>query len=544
MAMATVTAMVTATAFSVNSAKQPPPWAQRSRLCLAVLGLLPVKAWSQEGAFLRLSATTTLTQFEREQLSSTGVQQIVKGQLIEVSPNLKISLKDHPLTAELAYNPRIVRLIQDTDWQVVQQLQFNGKLNLIPKQLDLQVLGSVREQNVGVASLGTAVSNNTNPLDQRIRYSTIELSSTANAPTLGDTQLVLRSAVGLNQDQLVAGSIKDPTTGGTYENNRSQTALASVDWNSSPNNDLSWTLRLDGDLNRTVLRHDDKANAQGTLRLIAADYLRLYAQAGWQFTRSLDIGSDSDKRRNSASYTIGMDYVPSRRTRIGAKIGSGIYGLTYELTGSHRSAWTNQIITATRSNINPRQSLNLQETRSTQFVLDRYLTERIPDPIARAAEVDRIVNALQLPSQLESNRSILLNRELIQTLRSYSFVYSRQRFTAALSLSDRKLEPIPDSFDALLGQATLESRTQSATLRLAYRLDAQTSVSAGTSFSRANSKISPNWQQGQSYDWQISHQINKPLLLALTARYNHERDPNSQAFRRDKNIVLSLSYQF
>jgi hypothetical protein len=526
-------------------------------------------AWSQEGVYLRAQMGLDLNhQDRRTESSSKGVSQQSLN-YVELKPSLRLSYQSHPLNLNLSYAPKVIKLSGDTDWQVVQQLDLTSKLSLIDKDRAAVALrASVRELNTNsVLGLTDATANQVLPTDDRVRYSSLELAPHWKLDLPGDTHLNLQASAQLQETQSIlvnrndANALRNAASDDTTHFYK-LTAL----WESAAHQEVGWQLKLDSQLNKTKVYDEERNNAQGMLRWVVDDHFRVYALGGWQYLRRREhYDQFSESSTSGLSYGLGFDYFLSRRSQIGGRLERTPYGVTYNLDARLGSAFTLQNLNLSRSVSNPRQLFTFPGSeQSTASVLNRYLSTRISDANDRQAEVDRLINTLQLPSQISQTTPYNINREVLQTMRAYSFVYSKKRLSLGFSLSDVLIEPVRDNFDSFLGLSSQYSRTQNASLRLSYQLS--TTLGQSMAYVRSRGKYaqaSTNqltsqapvpfgpWQYAWQFDWSMRQQLGKNLNLNLSFVRRHDQVIDSlstavgnSTHRIDNRLILGMVYQF
>ena len=122
----------------------------------------------------------------------------------------------------------------------------------------------------------------------------------------------------------------------------------------------------------------------------------LLAQAGHETYRTGDVAPKS----GGGSWSAGLEWTPSPRTRVRTTAGHRFYGDAYAFEFSHRSRLTtwgagyNEDVTTTRS------EFLVPSGTTTAGYLDTLFTSQYPDPVARKKAVDEFIARTGLPPNL------------------------------------------------------------------------------------------------------------------------------------------------
>lgn len=124
----------------------------------------------------------------------------------------------------------------------------------------------------------------------------------------------------------------------------------------------------------------------------------LLAQVGYDYNKSAGTAPASE----APSWSAGLDWAPTPRTRLAATAGQQYYGDAYFLDFTHRtrlttwSAGYSQKVTTTRS------EFFVPATTSTAGYLDTLFLSQFPDPVARQKAVEEFIARTGLPPSLSA----------------------------------------------------------------------------------------------------------------------------------------------
>jgi uncharacterized protein (PEP-CTERM system associated) len=226
----------------------------------------------------------------------------------------------------------------------------------------------------------------------------------------------------------------------------------------------------------------------------------LLAQGGYEYYKSGLIPPTE-----GSSWSAGLDWAPSPRTRLIATAGQRFFGNTYFLDFRHRSSLTtwsagySQDVTTTRS------EFFIPAITSTAGYLDALFSSRFPDPVARQKAVEEFIARTGLPPSLDAPINIFTTQLfLVKTWNaSAGFLGVRNVLIANVFGSTR---------EGLAGDLILPTAPN-------------TGIQTGTSF---------------LWNWRITAQN----AWNLAAAYRRNESPNTGEIAYLTNATMSLTRQF
>lgn len=109
-------------------------------------------------------------------------------------------------------------------------------------------------------------------------------------------------------------------------------------------------------------------------------------------------------------YDVGVEWIPSSRTRVSATVGDRYFGTTYALDAQHRTRLTTWTLTYSEQIVGTPGVFSVPSTQDTAAHLDRLFLSQVPDPIARRQLVEAVILQNGLPATLTSSVDFLTNQ--------------------------------------------------------------------------------------------------------------------------------------
>jgi uncharacterized protein (PEP-CTERM system associated) len=226
----------------------------------------------------------------------------------------------------------------------------------------------------------------------------------------------------------------------------------------------------------------------------------LLAQGGYEYYKRGIIPATE-----GPSWSAGLEWVPSPRTRLAATAGQRFFGDAYLFDFRHRSRLTTwsagyrQDITTTRSDF------LIPATTSTAGYLDALFSSRFPDPVARQKAVEEFIARTGLPPSLSDPINIYTTQ-----------LFLEKRWNASAGIVGVKNVLIANVFgltsEALAGDLILPTAPN-------------TSIQTGTS-------LLWNWRMTARNAWN------------LAAAYRRNESPNTGEIAYLTNVTMGFTRQF
>lgn len=243
------------------------------------------------------------------------------------------------------------------------------------------------------------------------------------------------------------------------------------------------------------------------------------------------------------SWSTGVIYTPSSRTRIEASAGRRFYGDSYHLSANHRARRAAFSLSYSDAVTNTRSQFLLPSTVDTAALLDSLFLSAIPDPVARRAAVDAYIRNAGLPPSLADSINYFSNRYFLQKQLRAAVVLrgSRTRTVFSAFGTRRNALSVAEADSALLGPSSLtlndNTEQRGASAVWSYRLDGKTDFNASVEANRVESITTGLVRNHTATRLSLNHQFERKLSGVVELR----RITGPAAGGRDKYVENALS---
>lgn len=292
----------------------------------------------------------------------------------------------------------------------------------------------------------------------------------------------------------------------------SGTSSAMLGWNVSYNRQ---------ELNNRIGGRSSLDNLIAGLRYRVRPQLSLTASAGYD---SYDYATLNEST-SGASWSTGLIWTPTARTKVQASFGHRYFGKTGSLDASHRTRHTVWSATYSDEITTSRSQFLLPAAIDTAAMLDSMFSSAYPDPVQRRAAVQAYMASAGLPASLADSVNFLSNRYVRAKRLQLGAVLRGARSNLALSLfqDQRAALSLQQSDSALLGNqlATLNDnvRQRGASADAEYRLSTRTTMQAGVYAVRAQSLDTGIASNNRRWHLGMSRQIDRHVRGVLELRH-------------------------
>ena len=274
----------------------------------------------------------------------------------------------------------------------------------------------------------------------------------------------------------------------------------------------------------------------GARRLITPT-VGLLAQVGYDYYKSGDIAPASE----GPSWSVGLDWTPSPRTRLAVAGGHRFFGDAYLLDFSHRTrltAWSaayNQSVTTTRSDLfNP-------STTSTIGYLDTLFSTQFPDPATRQKVVEDFIARTGLPQGLSAPTNFFTNQLfLVKRWQASAGILGVRNVLIANVFKETSEALIANSVQPSTGDfAASNTVIQTGTSLLwNWRITAQNAWNLGGAYIRNEFPGSSRIDNLTFLGMGLTQQFQPRLYGSLNYR-RQQNDSNQSAFSYTENAVFA-----
>lgn len=254
--------------------------------------------------------------------------------------------------------------------------------------------------------------------------------------------------------------------------------------------DLGWNLlvrerRIDGELAPEISESTALLGLQYTLgRTLAATASIGYDEFDYQALGGVTAGR---------SWSGGLIWAPSQRTKIDARVGRRFYGDSYFLSANHRSRRTAWSLNYSDAVTNSRSQFLLPSTVDTAALLDSMFLSAFPEPEARRQAVEAYMRATGLPPTLADSINYFSSRYFLQKQLRAALVMRGARTRTVLSAYATRRDALStgEVDSALLGPTAFllnsNTRQRGASALWSYRVSPTVNFNADFDVNRTES---------------------------------------------------------
>ena len=345
--------------------------------------LLACPAWA---AKWEIVPTLSLVETYTDNVSLTPDAAKQSDWVTQVIPGISIAATGARLRFNVAYAPEVTYYArEEANNKTYQRLNATGNAELAKQLLFVDAGASVAQYNVSLQ--GPLTTSNVNTTGNRTTATTVFVSPYLIHDFGSAVRAEARFTYSVaNSDDTAAlsNSVAD----------RINLRLASVPGYKL----LAWDLayRKETIDYETGGDTDIEVITMNARRLITPT-VGLLAQGGYEYYKSGIIAPTE-----GPSWSVGLDWAPSPRTRLAATAGQRFFGNAYSFDFRHRtrlttwSAGYSQNVTTTRS------EFFIPSTTSTAGYLDTLFSTRFPDPVDRQKAVEEFIARTGLPPSLSA----------------------------------------------------------------------------------------------------------------------------------------------
>jgi uncharacterized protein (PEP-CTERM system associated) len=352
-------------------------------LSAALPALLSCPAW---GAKWEVVPTLSVVETYTDNLSLTPDASKQSDWVTQVIPGISIAATGAGLKFNATYTPEFTYYARGMrDNQVFHRGNATGSAELAKQLLFVDAGANVDQYDVSLQ--GPLTTTNVNTTGNRATVGTYFVSPYLRREFGSDVQAEARftySVANSDDTSTLSNSVADRinlrlTSGPAYK---------ALTW------DLGYLKQtIDYEMGRNIDTEVTTANARRPI----TPTVGLLAQAGYEYYKSGLIPPTE-----GPSWSAGLDWVPSPRTRLAATVGERFFGNAYSFDFRHRtrlttwSAGYSQNVTTTRS------EFFIPAIASTAGYLDTLFSARFPDPVARQKAVEEFIARTGLPPSLSA----------------------------------------------------------------------------------------------------------------------------------------------
>lgn len=371
-------------------------------------------------------------------------------------------------------------------------LNANGRLELVDQWLFIDGRGSISQQPI--SAFGTQDPNNGLINPNRTETSSYQWSPYIQGRLLGAVDYNLRYTGTKTKSHEGELSVGSGNTSHTWSGRLAgDTSLASLGWSVDFQRDQQ---------DRSTSRSTESKRITGSLQYLIDPQVRLRGTLGRE---SDDYSSTQTQSRTVRG--LGVEWAPTERTNVALNKEKRSFGDSYNANFTHRTALTAWKLTQSR-NINTPSDIFFNSTSNSAFdLLNLQLTSSIPDPVARAQQVNLLLQQAGIPPNAQAFGSLVTSRVYISRRREASFILTGATNIVTLS-ADRSDNQTLGTGGTIADDFTLSPGIQQSGVSAswAHKLSPDTALTL-------NGRRSRNKGSTASLDTQLS-----ALSLLLTSK--------------------------
>lgn len=349
-------------------------------------GLSALFACACWGANWEIVPTVSVVETYTDNVSLTPDAAKQSDWITQVIPGISIAATGARLKFNATYNPEVTYYARgQQDNQVYQRGSAFGNAELADQLLFVDVGANVDQYNVSLQ--GPLTTSNVNTTGNRATATSVFLSPYL----IHDFGSTVRAEARFTYS--VANS--DDTS----ELSNSMADRIDLRLASGPGYKL---LTWDVDYSKETIDYETQGDTD--IEVIAAKARRLItptvgllAQGGYEYYKRGIIPPTE-----GPSWSAGIDWTPSARTRLAATAGQRFFGNAYSFDFSHRARLTTWGAGYSESVTTTRSEFFIPATTSTVGYLDTLFLSRFPDPVARQKAVEEFIARTGLPPGLDA----------------------------------------------------------------------------------------------------------------------------------------------
>jgi uncharacterized protein (PEP-CTERM system associated) len=451
----------------------------------------------------------------------------------EINPGVSITGRGARLQLNLDYAFKYRLYAKNSDANGHDHaLQSNALVDVWDRKLFLEADASIAQQNISPLGAVTTSDANINPNRTEVRRATLSPYWVSRIGTFAQMQ----ARYTWNRvDSSGETSATDSELNGI-----------NLDLSSGPAfNVLGWSVGY-------IKQKIDST----TGRFQSRDLETLTATARYRLTPTLfplvTVGRDDNSYGSvrggttGSFYSVGMEWIPSSRTRVRGEIGERYFGNTGSFRFEHRTRLTAWNFNYVEQIIATPGQFSVPVSLDTAATLDNMFLSSIPDPILRAQVVQAFIDQSGLPASLDSSVDFLTER--VSLSKRFEGVFGLRGARAALLMTvfrdDRESQ---DAGATTVG--TDPFQLSDRVVQTGYSAIASWKFSGTTAGSVSLGQIKSKYPDANREDTNtnlrigLTHQLQPRLIGSVEYRLVN-RDSNSVGDVRENAITGTLTLTF
>jgi uncharacterized protein (PEP-CTERM system associated) len=261
------------------------------------------------------------------------------------------------------------------------------------------------------------------------------------------------------------------------------------------------------------------------------------AQGGYEYYQSGNIPATE-----GPSWSAGLEWAPSPRTRLAATAGRRFYGNAYSVDFNHRSRLTTWSAGYSENVTTTRSEFFIPATTSTAGYVNTLFSQRFPDPVARQKAVEEFMARTGLPPSLSDPINVFTSQ-----------LFLEKRWSASAGILGVSNVLIANVFkqtrDGVAGDLVLPT-APNATIQTGtsllwnWRMTAQNAWNLGVRYSRSET---PNTGE-IAYVTYLGMGLTRQFQPRLSGSLNYRLQQNDSNFNgsdyTENAVIATVSMRF
>lgn len=445
-----------------------------------------------------------------------------------ISPGLQLDARGGRVIGRLGLGIKKYTYMHESSLNTQQRsLDASGQIELVDKQLFLDASARVAAGSVSAFGAQTASTAVANP-------------NRAETTTWQFAPRFLGTLGGAVDYELRFTSASAKADGGTLSAG-------------SGTNTTSWNARLGGSTQLSLIGWNlyflTQKSEQGTLgsktNSRASGNLEFRIDPQYRVTLGLENESGdvvSTQQTRGSGMTYGLEWAPTERTKFLVKREQRTFGAVNRFDFSHRTALSAWRYSDSKDVVLPSDQLAQLATSPAAQLLDAQLLATIPDPIERAAEVERLLRIAGISSSGQPTTGILSSRAFVRRSKqaSLSLTGVNNTVTFALQRSVSETGTGAAVADDFTGNGAI---TQTGiTANWAYKLSPESTVNLALSKSKSTGSVGSATEL-ETWTLQWNSKVSQRTSGSLGLRQTSSSNPTGLSYD-EHALIGSLLFSF
>lgn len=273
------------------------------------------------------------------------------------------------------------------------------------------------------------------------------------------------------------------------------------------------------------------------VRRLITPTVGVLARGGYEYYKSGIIPATE-----GPSWSAGLEWVPSPRTRLAATAGQRFYGNTYALDFRHRTRLTTWSAGYSENITTSRSEFFIPATTSTAGYVDTLFSQRFPDPVARQKAVEDFIARTGLPPSLSEPINVFTTQLFLEKRWSASTGMLGVSNVLIVNVFKQNREGVAG--DLVLPTAPNASIQTGTSLLWNWRMTAQNALNLGAAYTRNETPITGEIAYFTYVGLGLTRQFQPRLSGSLSYRLQQNDSNFNGSDYRENAVIATLRMRF